>query len=49
MPKYDISGTFIGKPLTVRGVEAKDIDEARKKVSELVRFEGFKAKNVLKE
>jgi hypothetical protein len=39
MPKYDISGTFIGKSFTVRGVEAKDIDEAKKKVGELVKFE----------
>ena len=38
--KYDVSGTFLGRPFTVRGVEAINIHEAKKKVRNLIKFEG---------
>ena len=38
MPKYDISGTFLGKPFTVRDVDSETIHHARLKVKNLVRF-----------
>lgn len=38
--KYDVSGTFLSRPFTVRGVEAINIHEAKKKVRNLIKFEG---------
>jgi hypothetical protein len=46
MPKYNIKVSFCGKPFSISGVEAKNRDEARAKIHDLIKFDSIKSEPI---